>query len=87
MTEQQLIFFIFGRDIIESLKSMKQELTEQDVKEIEELFLENKEPLVAELDELINNLTMLRNHIEQENDKQIHKQLQQARQIKEELGE
>ena len=52
-----------------------------------ELFLENKEPLVAELDELIHNLTMLRNHIEQENDKQIHKQLQQARQIKEELGE
>lgn len=52
-----------------------------------ELFLENKEPLVNELDELINNLTMLKNSIENNDDKRLKELLQEGRKIKEELGE
>ena len=52
-----------------------------------ELFLENKEPLVDELDVLINNLTNLRNSIANSDDKKLFAQLQAGRKIKEELGE
>lgn len=52
-----------------------------------ELFLENKEPLVDELDVLINNLTELRNSIANSDDKKLYAQLQAGRKIKEELGE
>lgn len=52
-----------------------------------ELFLENKEPLVDELDILINNLTNLRNSIADSDDKKLYAQLQSGRKIKEELGE
>lgn len=52
-----------------------------------ELFLENKKPLVDELDELINNLTELRNSIDQSDDKKLFAQLKAGRKIKEELGE
>lgn len=52
-----------------------------------ELFLENKEPLVDELDVLINNLTELRNSIAEDDDKRLYTQLKAGRKIKEELGE
>lgn len=52
-----------------------------------ELFLENKEPLVNELDELINNLTSLRNSIAQSDNKKLFEQLKAGRKIKEDLGE
>ena len=52
-----------------------------------ELFLENKEPLVDELDILINNLTELRNSISESNNEKLYAQLQAGRKIKEELGE
>lgn len=52
-----------------------------------ELFLENKEPLVNELDELINNLTSLRDSIDQGDDKTLFEQLKAGRKIKEDLGE
>ena len=52
-----------------------------------ELFLENKEPLTAELDTLIDNLSSLRNSIANGDDKSLYKQLYAGRTVKEELGE
>lgn len=52
-----------------------------------ELFISNKEPLVSELDLLINNLTAIRNHIENEDSEKLRKMLKKGRLIKEELGE
>lgn len=52
-----------------------------------ELFLENKEPLTAELDTLIDNLTQIRNSIANNDDQGLCKQLQMSRQVKEELKE
>lgn len=52
-----------------------------------ELFLENKEPLTAELDTLIDNLTRLRNSIANGDSKSLYEQLQSGRKVKEELQE
>ncbi|MEF2919755.1 MAG: prephenate dehydrogenase [Acutalibacteraceae bacterium] len=52
-----------------------------------ELFLENKEPLTAELDTLIDNLSRLRNSIADSDNESLYEQLQAGRQVKEDLGE
>lgn len=52
-----------------------------------ELFLENKEPLTAELDTLIDNLSRLRNSIASGDSKSLYEQLQAGRNVKEELQE
>lgn len=52
-----------------------------------ELFLENKEPLTAELDTLIDNLTRLRTSIANGDSKSLYEQLQAGRTVKEDLNE
>lgn len=52
-----------------------------------ELFLENREPLTAELDTLIDNLTRLRTSIANGDGDSLYKQLQSGRNVKEELNE
>ena len=52
-----------------------------------ELFLENKDPLVSELDTLLDNLYRLRNSIANNDSQSIYEQLMEGRKVKEELGE
>lgn len=52
-----------------------------------ELFLENKEPLIAEIDCLIENITNIRNAVEKGDRKELEELLLKSRKIKEELGE
>lgn len=52
-----------------------------------ELFISNKEPLVSEINLLINNLTDIRNYIENEDIEKLKETLKTGRNIKEELGE
>ena len=50
------------------------------------LFLDNRECLVEELDELLGNLTKFRNAVEQADDKELGRLLREAAQIKREVG-
>ncbi len=52
-----------------------------------ELFLENKEPLLAELDELIKNINSIKNAIKKENKEELAALLEKGHKVKEELGE
>ncbi|MDD5796588.1 MAG: prephenate dehydrogenase [Oscillospiraceae bacterium] len=52
-----------------------------------ELFLENKEPLLAELDELIKNINSIKNAIKKENKEELSALLEKGHKVKEELGE
>ena len=52
-----------------------------------ELFLENKAPLLSELDTLIDNLSRIRNNIANEDYQSLYRQLQAGRAVKEELNE
>ena len=52
-----------------------------------ELFLENKEPLVKELDILVENITNISNAIKSENKEELTKLLEQGHKVKESLGE
>ena len=52
-----------------------------------ELFLENKEPLVEELDILIDNITNIINAIKAEDSEKLAALLEQGHQIKQALGE
>jgi prephenate dehydrogenase len=52
-----------------------------------ELFLENKEPLVNELDVLIENITKIKNAINSENKDELTNILEQSHKIKQMLGE
>lgn len=52
-----------------------------------ELFLENKEPLVEELDILIDNITNIINSIKNEDKEQLYKLLEKGRKVKQMLGE
>ncbi|MCQ4021564.1 MULTISPECIES: prephenate dehydrogenase [unclassified Ruminococcus] len=52
-----------------------------------ELFIENREPLMAEIDTLINNLKLIKKDIEAENTDELIKTLDKCRQIKEQLDE
>ena len=52
-----------------------------------ELFLENKEPLVEELDILIDNITNIINAIKAEDREKLAALLEQGHQIKQALGE
>lgn len=52
-----------------------------------ELFLENKEPLVNELDTLIKNISMIKTAIENDNKNELADLLEQAHKVKQELGE
>ena len=52
-----------------------------------ELFLENKEPLVKELDILVENITNISNAIKSENKEELTGLLEQGHKVKESLGE
>ncbi len=52
-----------------------------------ELFIENREPLIAEIDTLINNLELIKNGIEAKDTDGLIKTLGRCRQIKEQLDE
>lgn len=52
-----------------------------------ELFLENKEPLVKELDILIDNITQIINAIKNDDKDTLSALLEKGHQVKEELGE
>ena len=52
-----------------------------------ELFLENKAPLLSELDTLIDNLSRIRNNIANEDYQSLYRQLKAGRTVKEELNE
>lgn len=52
-----------------------------------ELFIENKKPLVKEIDTLIDNLTLIRNSIEKGDREELAELLHRGRMIKEALGE
>ena len=52
-----------------------------------ELFIENKKPLVAEIDTLINNLELIKNEIYEENTEALINTLAKSRKIKEQLDE
>ena len=52
-----------------------------------ELFLENREPLTQELDILINNITSIKNAIENEDKQTLEDLLEQGHRIKQSLGE
>ncbi len=52
-----------------------------------ELFIENKEPLLAEIDTFIENITRIRNSIEKGNRTELAELLSKGKQIKEALGE
>ena len=52
-----------------------------------ELFLENKEPLVKELDILVENITNISNAIKSGNKEELTKLLEQGHKVKESLGE
>ena len=52
-----------------------------------ELFIENKEPLLAEIDTFINNITEIRNAIEKGDRQELAELLNKGKKIKEMLGE
>lgn len=52
-----------------------------------ELFLENRKPLITELDELIKNITAIRNAIDSEDKEELYNLLEQGHHVKEALGE
>lgn len=52
-----------------------------------ELFLENRQPLVDELDTLLLNITNLRNAVANSDKQELERLLKQGREIKEALGE
>ena len=52
-----------------------------------ELFLENRQPLVNEIDVLINNLIEMKNAINDNNTEKIYNMLEKGRLVKENLGE
>lgn len=52
-----------------------------------ELFIENKEPLINEIDTLISNLTLIRNSVEKGDRKELADILHKGKLIKEALGE
>lgn len=52
-----------------------------------ELFLENSEPLIGEIDTLIDNLNLIKNKIKGENKEELIEILDKSRQIKEQLDE
>lgn len=52
-----------------------------------ELFLENREPLIAELDIIIENITNIKTAIENEDKNTLTELLEQGHRIKERLGE
>lgn len=52
-----------------------------------ELFLENRQPLVEELDILIENITKISNAIKSENKKELTALLEQGHKVKSDLGE
>ena len=52
-----------------------------------ELFLENKEPLIQELDILIDNITKIKNSIAEEDKETLTDLLEQGHMVKEALGE
>lgn len=52
-----------------------------------ELFLENREPLINELDTLINNLNKIKSFIEDKKQTELEEILKQGKSVKEALGE
>lgn len=52
-----------------------------------ELFLENKEPLISELDILIENITQIKDAIAKEDTETLKNLLEKGRQVKQSLGE
>ena len=52
-----------------------------------ELFIENKEPLLAEIDTFIGNMTEIRNAIEKGDRQELAELLNKGKEIKELLGE
>ena len=52
-----------------------------------ELFLENREPLLAELDLLLDNLKDFRDAIQREDGDTLRRMMKQSRLTKEKLGE
>lgn len=52
-----------------------------------ELFLENKEPLLAELNELIKNINSIKNAVGKENKEELAALLEKGHSVKEALGE
>ncbi|MBQ2569342.1 MAG: hypothetical protein II573_02980 [Ruminococcus sp.] len=52
-----------------------------------ELFLENREPLVEELDILIENITRIIDAIKDEDKERLYALLEQGHQVKQALGE
>lgn len=52
-----------------------------------ELFLENKEPLVEELDILIENISNIIDSIKNEDKERLYELLEKGRQVKQQLGE
>lgn len=52
-----------------------------------ELFIENREPLISEIDTLINNLELIKKGIETNDTNELIKTLGKCRQIKEQLDE
>lgn len=51
-----------------------------------QLFLDNKEPLVREIDDLVNNLNKFKNSILNGDEKSLHDLMEQGNRIKEEIG-
>lgn len=51
-----------------------------------ELFISNKEPLIREIDDLVNNLEKFRKAISEENSDELVRLMAQANKIKEEIG-
>lgn len=52
-----------------------------------ELFIENKEPLINEINTLTDNINKIKNAIEKEDKEELEKLLDKSRKIKEALGE
>ena len=51
-----------------------------------ELFIANKEPLIREIDDLVENLNKFKNAISEENSDMLLELMAQANKIKEEIG-
>lgn len=51
-----------------------------------QLFLDNKEPLVREIDDLVNNLNKFRESIMNDDKKNLHDLMEKGNRIKEEIG-
>ncbi|HJI62271.1 MAG TPA: hypothetical protein OIM34_10620 [Ruminococcus bromii] len=52
-----------------------------------ELFLENKDPLISELDILIDNITKIKDAIKAEDTDALKALLEKGREVKQALGE